>query len=453
MAYPKPSAFEPLSSSDPVPADTEAMTSLGKQYTKTAAMIEQQASDLRKLSSSASDGWKSKAGTVFVSKASSLAARITQAEQRYATAGKALTAAAGPMYDAQQQAYAAVQKAQDAQQQMTASAPGPAPAPGSPKPTAAQKAAAAANAAKYSAAEGALSQARSSFNSAVEAYRSAADAAAREINNELSHDPLTDSWFEQHFGWLLNFFHILAYIVMGLAILALLIACPFTAGFIAGILSVSMTTLATVGTFIDAATLLITIGQTVFDGIAAHDGLESWTAFGLDILGLATFGLGKGAEMAGENLVNAGKTAAEETASETASSAAKDAYLEPRAAHNAWVQAHPAEAGPGTFVFSPTGMASGAESAGKLAGNAAAQSVGKAAEEAAAKGIAGNAMALGTMSGDIAKQAAELNAINSAVPNVAKVGTMINGLRGLAGVSGIIQWGGFSVSAWSTFAG
>lgn len=453
MAYPKPSTFEPLSSSDPVPADTEAMTSLGKQYTKTAAMIEQQASDLRKLSSSASDGWKSKAGSVFVSKASSLATRITQAEQRYATAGKALTAAAGPMYDAQQQAYAAVQRAQDAQQRMTASAPGPALAPGSPKPTAAQQAAAAAKAARYSAAEDSLSQAKSSFNSAVEAYRSAAEAAARAINNELSHDPLTDSWFEQHFGWLMNFFHILAYIVMGLAIIALLIACPFTAGFIAGILSVSMSTLATVGTIIDTATLLITVGQTVFDGIAAHDGLESWTSFGLDILGLATFGLGKGAEMAGDKLVDVGKEAGEEAAAETASDAAKDAYLQPRTSHNAWVRAHPAEAGAGAFVFSPSGMAAEAEEAGKLAGIAAAQSVGKAAEEAAARGIAANAVALSTMSGDIAKQVAELNAINSAVPNVAKVGTMLNGLKGLAGVSGIIQWGGFSVSAWSTFAG
>jgi uncharacterized protein YukE len=101
MANSVPSSFEPLASSNPVPADTDAMSTLGQQYTSTAAQIAQQASNLQQLSNNSSDAWKSKAGTVFTSKASDLATRITQAEKRYTTAGQALTGAAEPMYDAQ----------------------------------------------------------------------------------------------------------------------------------------------------------------------------------------------------------------------------------------------------------------------------------------------------------------------------------------------------------------
>ncbi|MGH3165271.1 MAG: WXG100 family type VII secretion target [Trebonia sp.] len=450
MAYSKPSSFEPLASSDPVPADTDAMTSLGKQYTNTAAMIEQQASDLKQLSSSASDAWKSKAGSVFVSKASGLSTRITQAEQRYSTAGSALTAAAGPMYDAQQQAYAAVAKAQEAQSQLTANAPGPKPAPGSPPPTAQEKADAQTKATNYSDAQGSLSQAQNQFNNAVSDYQSAASSAAKTINNELGHDPLKDSWFEQHFGWLVSFFKWIAVAIMILAVIALLIACPFTAAGLAAILGVSMSTLATVGTVIGWVTFGLTLAQTIFDGVAAHDGLESWQAFGLDILGLATFGLGKGAEAWGEGLTDAATDAGKDAASEAASEAAEKSFMDsdPRALHNAWVEANSDEAGPGAFLLNPSGVAAEAAEAASSAGKDAAATI-----EAAAKAAkAGNLGALSTMSGDLSKDLSTLNAINQAVPNVAKVGTIITQLKGLAAASGIVQWGSTINSAYFTAA-
>jgi uncharacterized protein YukE len=469
MALSTPASFEPLSSSNPVPADTDAMTSLGQQYTSTAAMIEQQANDLQQLSNSSADAWKSKAGSVFTSKASSLSSRITQAEQRYKTAGAALTAAAGPMYDAQQQAYAAVQQAQEAEQTMKANAPAPPPAKGSPPLTDDQKAAAATAAKNYSAAQDSLSQAQSQFNSAVEAYETAAKNAANQINDELDHDPLKDSWFQQHFGWLLNFFHILAYIVMGLAILALLIACPFSAGFIAGILGVSMSTLAAVGTVIDVATLLISVGTTVFDGVAAGEGLESWQSFGLDILGLATFGLGKGAGAVSKSITKDATAAGEKGASDFASKGAKDAfgdtakndYLDSRAGHNLNVGKDP-NASTNGFVFGNatyTGMKAGAKAAGdaafnsgdaaafaKIAGSTAAKAIGKIAEDTPA----GNLSTILGMNGDIAKDLAGLNAVQNLVPNVAKVGAGVMALKGLVGVNGIIQWGGYGVSVWTT---
>lgn len=454
MAYSKPSTFEPLASSDPVPADTDAMTSLGKQYTGTAAAIEHQANYLRRLSSSASDAWKSKAGTVFVSKASSLADRITQAKQRYETAGHALTAAAGPMYDAQQQAYAAVAQAQEAQQQMRANAPSPPSGLGSlglaptltpaltSQQKAEQKAAAAAKAANYSAAQDSLSQARTSFNKAVDAYQSAAKNAAKTINNELGSDPLTDSWFEQHFGDIANIFKWIAIAVVVLAVVALLIACPFTAAGLAAFLGISASTLATVGTVIGWVLFGVTVVQAVFDGIAASDGLESWLSFALDLVALATFGLGKGAEALGEALADSATDAGKEAASEAAEESFMD--TDPRALHNSWVEANPGEVGPKGFMFSPSVVAADAAKAGQSASDAV---------EAAAKAAkAGNFGALSTMSGDLAKDLSVVNAVSKAVPDVAKVGTVLTQLRAVAAASGIIQWASFVNGAYFTAA-
>jgi uncharacterized protein YukE len=437
MAYPTPPSFEPLASTNPVPADTEAMTSLGQQYTKTVNMIKQQVADLQKLTSSTSASWQSKAGSVFVSKASGLASRIEQAEQRYETAATALKSAAGPMYDAQQQAYAAVQQAQEAEQTMKANAPAPPPAAGAPKQTAEQKADAAAAAKKYSAAQDSLSQAQNQFNNAVDAYQTAANNAANAINNELNGDPLTDTWFQQHFGWLLNFFHILAYVVMALAIVALVIACPFTAGFIAGILGASVSAVAsvlgTIGTVIDVATAAITVGTAVFDGVGAGEGLESWQSFGLDIFGLATLGLGKGLESFSGSIVKGAKQAVGDTAGQ-------GAYLTTKLGHNNWA------AGGNGFVFGSTsGGAQAAAASAKAASEAAVKAVGKVSEGAKGSNLAW----LLSSSDGIAKDISSLNGINGLVPGVAKVGAGITKLKGIAGVNGIVQWAGFAVGIWS----
>jgi uncharacterized protein YukE len=493
MTYSVPSSFAPLASSNPVPADTDAMTSLGQQYTQTAALIAQQASDLQQLSSDSGGFWQSKAGTKFASKASGLASRVSQAQDRYSTAGTALTNAAGPMNDAQQQAYAAVAAAQEAQAAMTANAPSPAPAAGSPPLTSAQKAAAATAASNYSEAQDSLSSAQAKFNSAVDDYNTAASSAAKAINDELDHDPLKDSWFQAHFGWLLKFFKILSYIVMALAIIALLIACPFSAGIIAGIVGVSMSTLAAVGTIAGTAAFVIGVGQTIFDGVAAGEGLESWTSFALDIVGDASFGVGLGAAKLGDSVVDAATDAGKDAASDAAASALKNAgndaagnevksaaadaasdkaaadasqeFTDARNAHNAWVEANPGQSG--AFTFSPESIAAGAKAAGddaaidvlddaaaiqKAYSEAAAAKVAAAVKTAttdkAINTLSGNLTSLATGSSDITKQIAALNAINKTIPNVAKVGTSITKLKGIAGVAGVFATAGFGLSTY-----
>jgi uncharacterized protein YukE len=499
MTYSVPSSFAPLASSNPVPADTDAMTSLGQQYTQTAALIAQQASDLQQLSSDSGGFWQSKAGTKFASKASGLASRVSQAQDRYSTAGTALTNAAGPMNDAQQQAYAAVAAAQEAQAAMTANAPSPAPAAGSPPLTSAQKAAAATAASNYGEAQDSLSSAQANFNSAVDDYNTAASTAAKAINDELDHDPLKDSWFQAHFGWLLKFFKILSYIVMALAIIALLIACPFSAGIIAGIVGVSMSTLATVGAIAGWTAFAIGIGQTIFDGVGAGEGLESWTSFALDIVGDASFGVGLGAAKAGDSVVDAAtdagkeakiasatadaktagsdaantvKTSALDAVSSKASADASQEFTDMAKAHNAYLAANPGAAGPS--AFSPADIIAGAKAAGENAAKAALDDtsiVAKATADAtkaytdsaaaeietavkaatadkAINTLSGNLTSLATGSSDITKQIAALNAINKTIPNVAKVGTSITKLKGIAGVAGVFATAGFGLSTY-----
>ena len=466
MTNTMPASFEPLASSNPVPADTDALTSLGQQYTATANEIEQQANTLQQLSNNSSDSWKSKAGSVFVSKASSLATRITQAQQRYTTAGAALTAAAEPMDQAQQQAYAAVQQAQEAQATMTANAPGPAPAKGSPPPTAEQKAAAATAASNYSQAEDSLSQARSTFNAAVDDYHTAASTAANAINKELGGDPLKDSWFQAHFQWLMNFFHILAIIVMALAAVALMIALPGVGALIDGI---GLGALAGgFSTFVGVFGAAVGIGQTIFDAKAVSVGLGTWKTLAFDIVGDLTFGIGKGAEYLGSTIVKDATGAAEKAAGDAASQGAKDAfadtakndYMASRAGHNTWVADNPDAAGDGAFVFANTtysGMKAGAQAAGEAAASSgAAAAAAKAAAAAASKAVGmvsegaegSNIVAAWSMSGDLAEDLGKLNAIGGLVPGVWKVGAGATALKGIAGIDGIFQLGAFGMAGY-----
>jgi uncharacterized protein YukE len=448
MTYSVPTSFEPLASSNPVPADTDALTSLGQQYTATAQLIQSQAQTLTNLSNNSSDSWKSQAGTVFVSKASSLATRITQAQQRYATAGTALTNAAEPMYQAQQQAYAAVQQAQEAQSTMNANAPGPTPAPGSPAPTAAQQAAAKTAASNYSTAQDSLNQATSQFNSAVDDYKDAASAAAKAINDELGSDPLKDSWFQAHFGWLLNFFHILAIIVMALAAIALIICLPGVGAVLDGI------GLGALGSIIGWGSFAIGMGQTIFDGVAAGEGLESWKSFGLDLVGDVTFGVGQGASKIASTVAKSATDATESAAS----AAAKTSVIDKATADGSadFIKNN------ATTTISNDDLAAAAKAAGETAGKgaaAAAETAGKSAaesiakslegvEKATGKSLTGNLQGFAFQNGDIANSIAKLNSIAGTAPASAKVGTAINKVIASGVVNGVTTLGAFGVAGY-----
>lgn len=299
---PRPPDFEPLASSDPVPGNPDEIAALGRRYTDMAAEIQAQAANLRKLAAGTIEGWVGQAARVFQSHAADLATRISRAQQRYATAGQALTRCAGPMHAAQQSAYAAVFKAKDAQQTMRGNAPGPKPPAGSPPPTAEQKAAAAQRATAYEGAATDLKTATTQFQNAVSDYHHAAGKAARAIRHEINHDGLKDSWWDRNFGWISKVFMVIGIVVMVLAVIALILVCPLSAGFIAGLLSMELATVTAIGSAIGWLIFGVTAIQAIFDGIAAATGKESWSSFALDIVSLAMVGLGDGLGQAGKFL-------------------------------------------------------------------------------------------------------------------------------------------------------
>jgi hypothetical protein len=425
----KPPDFEPLSSSDPVPADTGEIAQLGKRYTDTAAEIVRQAGNLRRLASGTPEGWKSQAGAVFASHASSLATRISEAHARYATAGQALTTSVEPMYDAQQRAYAAVWQAKDATEQMTANQPLPARPPGSSPPTAEEKAASNARQNRYEDAQTTLTAAQGRFAIAVADYQQAASGAANTIRNQISHDGLKDSWWESHFGWVSTFFKVLAIVVIVLAIVALIIACPFTAGLLAALPFITSAGLATAGAALGWALAGATVLQAVYDGIEASDGKESWTAFDMDIVALVTFGFGKGAEAVAEVLADFSESAGKAVVAGRAGRAAMRL-----------------EGLPG-FLYSLASRSSLIKSfvdADAFANaTAAAQHATQVVEAAVKAAEPGNLPVLMTMSSDLAKTLAKFGALSDEVPGVVRIAAPRAIVQGLAAVEGFAQWASF----------
>src|SRR5205807_490688 len=60
-------------------------------------------------------------------------------------------------------------------------------------------------------------------------YHAAAGAAARAITAEIGRDGLKDSWWDAHFSWVARFFEVVAVAVLVLAVVAIILACPFSA--------------------------------------------------------------------------------------------------------------------------------------------------------------------------------------------------------------------------------
>jgi len=423
----KPPDFEPLAGSDPVPGEPDMIAALGRRYAQTAYEIQQQAANLRKLAGGASAGWKGQSGTVFAAKAEDLAARISRAHARYATAAQALARCATPMADAQQRAYAAVWKAKDAEQRMTANAP-------ASQAALAHDPASRAAALRHDEATRDLTVARGQFITAVEDYNTAAGAAARMITAEIGSDGLKDSWWDAHFGWFSGFFKIVAVTVLVLAVVAIILVCPFSAALL-GAAAVEVGT-TTIGWTLFGLTAL----QAAFDGTAMATGKESWTAFAWDLTALATFGTGKAAEAGvawlAENSGEVGKAVA-------ARRAGADAM---------WSKGLPG------FLFSVatrSRMASGAMHLLGMGGvldaaTKAAAEAGSAVTTAVRNASPSALASLVTMDNSFSADLAKITAVNGEVPGVLRIQIARTLGQALAGVDGAFQWSTFGASGYFT---
>jgi uncharacterized protein YukE len=452
----RPPDFEPLAGSDPVPADTDEIASLGRRYTDTAAEIETQAANLRKLASNTIGDWTGQAAKVFQSHAADLATRISKAQERYAVAGQALTQCAGPMQAAQQDAYQAVWKAKAAQEQMASNQPLPPPPPGSPKPTPEQISAARGRQASYDEASTTLAQARGQFDTAVGDYQSAAQRAARAIEAEINHDGLKDSWWDRNFGWISKVMTIFAIVVAVLAIVALLLICPWTAALIAEFLSwglglfgaeaVTVAALASIGTTLGYVVAGLTAVSAIYDGIAAGTGKESWTAFWIDIASLATFGMGEGAGAIMKVLADG----AEDSGKLIAAGRAGRAFMADNGMPG-WLYSLGSRTGVvGKVFMSVLGKGDVLEGAVKAAGEA-----GEGVEAAVKAAEPGTWATLWTMNRDVATDWAKLGVLDDKVPGAIRIIVPQALGRGVMAADGLVQWTGMAVgdtwNAWTVY--
>jgi uncharacterized protein YukE len=431
---PRPPDFEPLAGSDPVPGDPDEVAVIARRYRDTAAEIAKQASNLRTLASQAEGGWKGKAGKVFSSHASELADRISKAQGRYAATGDALSGWVRPLTDAQDGVYQAVWDAKAAQQQMTANAPPPPPAPGSPPPsppTPDEQAKAKARSTAYGQAQTDLGTARTAFDRAVGDYHTAAGAAARKISDAIGHDGLKDSWWDRNFHWIKIVMEVIAVIVIVLAIAALLLACPFAAGFV--LFGLTAETLATIA---ETALVVLTLVQLAYDSTAAATGKQSWTAAILDVVALATFGFGKLAAPALKALAEGGLDAGKVVSAGRAGRAFMEdnglpGILYSLGSRSGLVRGAMSMFGKGPVIDGAIGAANDAKTA---------------LTELVEGAKPTNLQSLWSWSKEAATEVGKLNILGDKLPDVARV-TFRQGVgQGLYVADGAVQWGGFATA-------
>lgn len=282
-----PASFEPLDSRNGVPGDAGDVTDLARRYANTAAEIEAQASNLRRLTSQARSGWKGDAGDNFVQVAGDLAERIGKARTRYEAAAEALSHYGNRLDDVQRTAYDAVRRAQDAEDEQRAlrsAAPVPPGAGATPEQLALATEDRRRHDDAVSAAATALSTARGDYEKAVESYHDLAAEAARLLRDGRADDGLADSWWDRNAGWISAVLDAIGAFVLVLTIAALVIGV-FATG---GLLAAAVPVLLAAGAALTAVSFGGHLALWLTDNGSGADVL--W-----DLAGLLTFGLGSAA--------------------------------------------------------------------------------------------------------------------------------------------------------------
>jgi hypothetical protein len=314
---------------------------------------------------------------------------------------------------------------------MTANAPGP-PRPAGSKPlTQEQQQAQQTRQSNYDSASDSMSAARTAFNNAVSDYSSAVSHAVSTINNAINGDGLKDSWWDRNFGWISKVFTVIAIAVMVLAIVALIIVCPFSAGLLAAI-GISSAMAGTISSVIGTTLVVLTVCQAIFDGFAAATGKESWVAFGMDIFALVTFGYGKAVEASVKGITETAEITSKVLAG---SQAGRDVYEADRL--------------PG-YLYDLSKNPKMAYAVSVVAGdtfdtaNEAAKSATEVLETAL-KGAKGSSLStLLTMSPDISEEVSKLTTLADKAPDLTLNALSASLAKDMAVVNGVVQWSSFA---------
>ncbi|MEV6884911.1 putative T7SS-secreted protein [Streptomyces sp. NPDC051135] len=346
---------------DPVPGDPEEIARLGRDLRRTAESIKKQASEIKALSSV--EAWKSKAAKEFREQAEEAGGKLSKAYKRYDAAADALgekvlegdacfSEYASELHRAQKMADKALRDAQDADREHKASG-------GAidklPKDTADDDPERKKLEKRQEGATSAMERAKKALESAKEVRDSAAKRARESISYAIENDGLKDGtwdkfkdWVNDNAGWIETVLQVSGWVATICGTLALMVGwIPIIGQALAGVL----------GTVALAATLVSLVGHTLM----ALAGKGSWFDVALDVVGLATLGVGRAAL--------AGAKGASAAAQGAGRSAAYKAYMQgvkAKPGSAAWKRAQ-------NKAFKKANAASGGGVRGKAAAEAAAQ--------------------------------------------------------------------------------
>jgi hypothetical protein len=322
----RPADWSPLAAADPVPGDPEEVAGLGRRFKATAAEIEQASARLRTMCTD--EFWESDAGAEFRSRSVDTAGKLAQAYERYQAAAVALgtdsgdssgsTAAspryAGSLQHAQQLSLQALTSAQDAAaaqrqalSQLHAAIADDASQAGVPaglnlslgalspdesgrlpvRPG--ESAQITTLKGHYNQAAGQLSSAQALLARAEQLRDQAAQNASALISYAIGHDGLTDGFWD----------HVTNFIDEHAGLLSAISRVAGWVASIAGTLALCVGWIPVIGQALAAVlgtlALIASVVALISDLLLAIGGKGSWFDVALDVIAVASFGLGRAA--------------------------------------------------------------------------------------------------------------------------------------------------------------
>jgi uncharacterized protein YukE len=264
--------------SDPVCGEPSEVDRLAGGYESTANDIARLAGQLRKLSQLT--GWEGKAAEAFAESAEDLAGDLAKAERRYRDLAAAVRGWSGPLSTARDESAGALRDAVAAEEDRRRHSADL--LAGVPDPTPAQVTAQQQQTAAQAAAVRRLRDAQDRLEDAVEALDDAAGRTAQQINSAAEQGG--DSWWDDAKGTVRDYANVLSgladvlsYVAMALAAITLVVVLVATAPawlIVAGVA---------------ASAILLGLHSAL---VLSESGEATWTDVGLDLIGLATAGIG-----------------------------------------------------------------------------------------------------------------------------------------------------------------
>ncbi|MFJ6084355.1 putative T7SS-secreted protein [Streptomyces sp. NPDC092369] len=281
-------------SADPVPGDPDEVARLGRDLRKTAEAIRKQAGEIKALSSV--EAWKSKAADEFRQQAEEAEGKLRKAFKRYDAAADALGEKvtegtdskeyASELHRAQKMADKALRDAQDAhdEDQASSTAIGKLPKdtpdddPGRDKLKKRQEAAASA-----------MERAKKDLEAAKDVRDAAAKRARDSIRHAIDHDGLKDGRWDKFKDWVHDNAGFIEEVLKWSGWIATI--CGTLSLLVGWIPVIGQALAAVLGSIALLATLVSLVGHTLL----ALAGEGSWFDVALDVVGLVTLGIGRGA--------------------------------------------------------------------------------------------------------------------------------------------------------------